>query len=375
MSEPRSPRSDALVFFGITGDLAYKKIFPALQALVARERLDVPVVGVSKSGWTRDNLIERARASVTEYGGLNEQAFAKLVGLLRYVDGDYREDATFAALEKELGTATRPLHYLAIPPSLFTTVISKLASLNSTQQRPGDRGKAVRAGSGVGARVERLPSQSVSRAIDLSHRSLPGQGGGPEHPVLPVRQHVPRSDLEPAVTSTTCRSRWPRPSGSRAGASSTTRPASSGTWCRTTCCRWSATWRWRPPAAWSLEAIHEEQAQVLRNIRPLNNAELVRGQFRGYRDEPGVAPDSNVATYAALRLHIDSWRWHGVPFYRACGQVTGHHLHRGGRRVETATARGVPRTTLSAGATMSAFAWGPRWSSPWAPGPNTPARG
>ena len=119
-------RSDALVFFGATGDLAYKKIFPALQAMVARGRLDVPVIGVANSGWRREDLIARARASLSEAGPPPGATFDKLAGLLRYVDGDYRDDATFAALEKHLGGATRPLHYLAIPPSLFTTVISKL---------------------------------------------------------------------------------------------------------------------------------------------------------------------------------------------------------------------------------------------------------
>ena len=128
MSPPDiAPRSDALVFFGATGDLAYKKIFPALQSLARRGRLDVPVVGVAKSGWGRDQLVERAKASVTEYGGLDEGAFAKLVANLRYVDGDYKDPATFNQIKTELGGAKRPLHYFAIPPSMFPTVIEQLA--------------------------------------------------------------------------------------------------------------------------------------------------------------------------------------------------------------------------------------------------------
>ncbi|MGH7930688.1 MAG: glucose-6-phosphate dehydrogenase, partial [Candidatus Binatia bacterium] len=120
--------ADVLVFFGASGDLAYKKIFPALQAMAAREGLSVPVIGVAKSGWTRDELIARAKASVTEYGGLDPSAFGRLVELLQYVDGDYNDAATFAQLRTQLGEAQRPLHYLAIPPSLFDTVIHQLGA-------------------------------------------------------------------------------------------------------------------------------------------------------------------------------------------------------------------------------------------------------
>src|SRR5687767_3717984 len=132
MGEAKAPRSDALVFFGATGDLAYKKIFPALQSLVRRGRLDVPVVGVAKSGWTRDQLIERARASVTEYGGLHPEAFAKLVSLLHYVDGDYNDPQTFQQLRAQLGDARCPIHYLAIPPSMFPVVVTRLGGLGSS---------------------------------------------------------------------------------------------------------------------------------------------------------------------------------------------------------------------------------------------------
>src|SRR6476620_1644214 len=124
-SPAKAPPSDALVCVGATGDLAYKKIFPARQSLVRRGRLAVPVVGVAKSGWNRDQLIERARASVTEHGGLDPAAFPKLVSLLRYVDGDYNDDQSFRQIEAELGEAERPTHYLAIPPSMFPTVVQK----------------------------------------------------------------------------------------------------------------------------------------------------------------------------------------------------------------------------------------------------------
>src|SRR4051794_3092633 len=133
MGDPKPPRSDALVFFGATGDLAYKKIFPALQAMARRGRLEVPVVGVAKSGWNRDQLIERARASVTEYGGEDKDAFATLAGRLRYVDGDYNDPATFEAVKGELQGSVRPAHYLAIPPSMFATVLGRLAEAGLTR--------------------------------------------------------------------------------------------------------------------------------------------------------------------------------------------------------------------------------------------------
>ena len=130
---PQPPRSDAFVFFGATGDLAYKKIFPALQALIARKQLDVPIIGVAKAGWKVDDLRERARASLEEYGGgVDEAAFAKLVELLRYVDGDYNDRATFDALRQQLTGAKRPIHYLAIPPDLFPVVIKHLGDSGCT---------------------------------------------------------------------------------------------------------------------------------------------------------------------------------------------------------------------------------------------------
>src|SRR3954469_7332764 len=131
MAGQQRPRSDALVFFGATGDLAYKKIFPALQSMVRRGRLDVPVIGVAKSGWSRDDLVARARASIVEHGHLDEDAFAKLTSLIRYADGDYADVSTFPRLESELRSAQRPLHYLAIPPSMFSTVVERLGGLRS----------------------------------------------------------------------------------------------------------------------------------------------------------------------------------------------------------------------------------------------------
>jgi glucose-6-phosphate 1-dehydrogenase len=151
--------SDALVFFGATGDLAYKKIFPALQAMVKRGTLNVPVIGVAKAGWGLEQLKARAKDSLEKHGGLDEAAWEKLNSLLRYVDGDYSDLATFTELRKQLGDAKAPAHYLAIPPSMFED----------------DRGEAVRARSGFGAGAEPDSAGGVSGELNLSHRPLPGE--------------------------------------------------------------------------------------------------------------------------------------------------------------------------------------------------------
>jgi glucose-6-phosphate 1-dehydrogenase len=145
------PHSDAFVFFGATGDLAYKQIFPALQALVKHGQLEAPIVGVGRSGWTRDKLIEQARASIKEHGVYDEQVFNKLAALMRYVDGDYREPETFKRLREALGDARMPLHYLAIPPSVFATVIGGLADANCAANARVVLEKAIRPRPEIGA--------------------------------------------------------------------------------------------------------------------------------------------------------------------------------------------------------------------------------
>ena len=133
MIRPASARTDALVFFGATGDLAYKKIFPSLQAMIKRGNLDVPIIGVAKAGWNLDQFRARARDSLEQHGGLDAAAFARMLPLLRYVDGDYADVRTFTALRRELGPAQRPAHYLAIPPVLFPTVVEQLARSGCTK--------------------------------------------------------------------------------------------------------------------------------------------------------------------------------------------------------------------------------------------------
>ena len=180
--------SDALVFFGATGDLAYKKIFPALQAMVKRGALDVPVIGVAKAGWTLDQLRARAQESVEKYGGLDRPAFDTLCGLLRYVDGDYKDPATFAALRHELGGAEHPAHYLAIPPPLFGPVVEQLAQSGCATGCPRRRRETVRGGSPLGARAESDSARLLRGARHLPDRPLPRKTARAQHAVRPIHE-------------------------------------------------------------------------------------------------------------------------------------------------------------------------------------------
>ena len=315
-------RSDAFVFFGATGDLAYKKIFPALQAMIRRGHLDVPIIGVAKAGWTLEQLRERARASVTRARrSSTRRPSPSWSALLRYVDGDYGEPATFDALRRELGDAARPIHYLAIPPSMFPVVVESLGASGCAQRRARRRREAVRPRSRLGASAQRDAAHGVPRAGDLPHRPLPRQGAGAEPRCSSASPTRSSSRSGTATTSRACRSRWPRASASRAAAASTRRPARSATSCRTTCCRWSRCSRWsrRPrPTASRCATRRPRCSGTMRAAR--RRPSVVRGQFDGYRKEPGVAADSEVETFAALRLEIDSWRWAGVPFFIRAGK-------------------------------------------------------
>ncbi len=311
--------SDALVFFGATGDLAYKQIFPALQQMVIHGELKVPVIGVAKAGWTLEHLKQRAHDSLIEHGGLNEAAFAKLDGLLQYIDGDYQDPATFEQLRRMLGSASRPTHYLAIPPSLFGAVVEALGRSDCAKnarvvvEKPFGRDlESARELNAILTSVfaedsifridhflgkeavenllffrfansflEPIWDKRYIHSVQITMAEQFGiQGRGKFYDEVGAIRDVVQNHLLQVV-------------GFLAMAA---------------------------PTSLYPNALRDEEAKVFRTIVPLTPSAVVRGQFAGYHQEPGVAPDSRAETFAAVRLNLDSWRWSGVPFLIRAGK-------------------------------------------------------
>ena len=319
MTSDASNRSDALVFFGATGDLAYKKIFPALQSLVRRGKLTCPIVGVAKSGWGLSQLVDRAKASVTEYGGLDPEAFPKMISQLRYVDGDYAERSTFDQVRAHIGDAQRPIHYLAIPPSMFPKVAEQLSA------------------SGLAKNARVIVEKPFGRDLESARElNTTLHGVFPEEAIFRIDHYLGKEAvqnilyvrfanafLEPILTRhyvenvqlTMAESFGVKGRGKFYDETGVIRDVIQNHLLQIV-----SYVAMEAPSSTIPEAIRDEQAKVLRTVRPLSVDNVVRGQFKGYHDEPGVAKDSFMATYAALRMYVDSWRWQGVPFYVRAGK-------------------------------------------------------
>jgi glucose-6-phosphate 1-dehydrogenase len=315
-----TPQSDAFVFLGATGDLAYKQIFPALQGLIRDEGFNLPIIGVAKAGWTLEQLRGRAQDSLKNHGGVDEVSLQKLIGLLRYVDGDYSDPTTFSQLRNELGPAQRPLHYLAIPPSLFATVAEGLAKSNcATNARivvEKPFGRDLSSAQQLSRTLHLYFAEEDIFRIDHFLGKEPVQNIFYTRFANPMFEPIWNRDHIRSIQITMAEDFGVQDRGKFYDEVGTLLDVVQNHMLQVV-----ANLTVDPPTGEDWDAVRDRKSELLKAIRPLSRNDVVRGQYNGYRSVPGVAPASPVETFIAIKLEIDSWRWAGVPIYIRAGKM------------------------------------------------------
>jgi glucose-6-phosphate 1-dehydrogenase len=314
-----SVASDALVMFGVTGDLAYKQIFAALLGLVRDEGLNVPIIGVAKSGWDLGQLKDYAKKSLAQHGPVDTSAQDRLLSLLRYVDGDYADPATFAKLHDELGNATSPLNYLAVPPSLFGTVATAIAEAGTVRdarlviEKPFGHDRA--SAKSLNAMLRKtFPEDNIFR-IDHFLGKEPMQNLLYTRFANPIFEPIWNRHYVRSIQITMAESFGVDDRARFYDATGANRDVLQNHLLQVL-----AHIAMDPPTGEESEAMRDQKAALLKAVRPIDPSDVVRGQYRGYRAIDGVRPDSTVETFIAVKLFIESWRWEGVPVYIRTGK-------------------------------------------------------